>query len=58
MFRQPKPETKAETLAMAVEFVGQTFLSAGFGGFPVAGTGSRGWKTPRTGRLESLPYAS
>ena len=43
---------------MAVEFVGQTFLSAGFGGFPVAGTGSRGWKTPRTGRLESLPYAS
>ena len=32
------------------------FVSPGFGGCPVARRGSRGWKAPRTGRLESLPY--
>jgi len=36
--------------------VGQTFLSAGSGDFPVARSNSREMKVPWTNRLESLPY--
>ncbi|PWU20267.1 MAG: hypothetical protein C5B50_04380 [Verrucomicrobia bacterium] len=40
--------------------VGQAFEPAGSGGFPAPGTphlrGTRRWKAPLTGRLESLPY--
>jgi hypothetical protein len=38
--------------------VGQAFQPAGSGDFPVARTVPRGWKTPLTGRLESLPYTT
>jgi hypothetical protein len=43
-------------LIMALGCVGQAFQPAGSGDFPVAGTPTRGWKAPPTGRLESLPY--
>ena len=43
-------------LRLAKRGVGQAFQPAGSGDFPVAGTPSRGWKAPPTGRLESLPY--
>ncbi len=33
-------------LIVAVQQVGQTFVSAGSGDFPVARTGVRGWKAP------------
>jgi hypothetical protein len=52
--RCTKPELRSWPRCCNAACVGQTFLSASWGDFPVAPRPD--WKVRQTGRLESLPY--